>query len=186
MALDAIYKDSKDKMTKAVDGLKQECSRLRTGRATPALLDGVRVEYYGSQIPISQVANVSVPDPKLIVIQPWDANAIAAIEKGIIKSDLGLNPQSDGKIIRVPIPSLTDERRKDLVKLVKKLGEDSKVAIRNIRRQANDTLKAKEKTKEVSEDDSKKGHDQVQKFTDEYIAQVDKMLEAKEKEIMEG
>jgi len=186
MALDAIYKDSRDKMTKAVDSLKQECSRLRTGRATPALLDGVRVEYYGSLTPINQVANVSVPDPKLIVIQPWDTNAIPAIEKGIIKSDLGLNPQSDGKVIRVPIPSLTDERRKDLVKLVKKLGEDSKVAIRNIRRTANDTLKAKEKTKEVSEDDSKKGHDQVQKFTDDYIAQVDKMLEAKEKEIMEG
>jgi ribosome recycling factor len=186
MSLDAIYKDSKDKMNKAVDSLKQEFSRLRTGRATPALLDGVKVEYYGSLTPINQVANISVPDPKMIVIQPWDNNAIAAIEKGIIKSDLGLNPQSDGKVIRVPIPSLTDERRKDLVKLTKKLGEDSKVIIRNIRRTANDTLKAKEKTKEVSEDDSKKGHDQIQKFTDEYIAQVDKMLEAKEKEIMAG
>ena len=186
MSLDAIYKDSKDKMNKAVDSLNQEFSRLRTGRATPALLDGVKVEYYGSLTPINQVANISVPDPKMIVIQPWDNNAIAAIEKGIIKSDLGLNPQSDGKVIRVPIPSLTDERRKDLVKLTKKLGEDSKVIIRNIRRTANDTLKAKEKTKEVSEDDSKKGHDQIQKFTDEYIAQVDKMLEAKEKEIMAG
>jgi len=184
--LDAMYKDSKDKMVKAVDGLKQELSRLRTGRATPALLDGVKVEYYGSLTPINQVANVSIPDPKMIVIQPWDNNAIAAIEKGIIKSDLGLNPQSDGKVIRVPIPSLTDERRKDLVKLIKKLGEDTKVAIRNIRRQVNDTLKAKEKSKEVSEDDSRKGHDQTQKFTDDYIAQVDKMLEAKEKEIMEG
>ncbi len=186
MSLDAIYKDSKDKMGKAVDGLKQEFSRLRTGRATPALLDGVKVEYYGSLTPINQVANISVPDPKMIVIQPWDNNAIAAIEKGIIKSDLGLNPQSDGKVIRVPIPSLTDERRKDLVKMIKKLGEDSKVIIRNIRRTANETLKAKGKTKEVSEDDSKKGLEQIQKFTDEYIAQVDKMLEAKEKEIMAG
>ncbi|MFH1224027.1 MAG: ribosome recycling factor [Pseudomonadota bacterium] len=184
--VEAIYKDSKDKMEKVNTNLKQELSRLRTGRATPALLDGIRVEYYGSLTPLNQVANISVPDPKLIVVQPWDQSAIAAIEKAIIKSDLGLNPQSDGKIIRVPIPALTDERRKDLVKLVKKLGEDSKVTIRNIRRQANDTLKAKEKDKSVSEDESRKGQEHVQKFTDEYISQIDKILEAKEKEIMQG
>ncbi|MEI6080189.1 MAG: ribosome recycling factor [bacterium] len=182
--MDAIYKDVKDKMDKTLAGLKNELSRLRTGRATPALLDGVKVEYYGSLTPVSQVANVSVPDPKLIVIQPWDHGAIAAIEKAIIKSDLGLNPQSDGKIIRVPIPALTDERRKELVKLVKKFGEDSKVTVRNIRRQANESLKAKEKTKEVSEDDSRKGQEQIQKHTDDYITQIDKVLEAKEKEIL--
>lgn len=182
--MEAIYKDAKDKMEKAVSNLKQEFSRLRTGRATPALLDGVRVEYYGSLTPINQVANVSVPDPKLIVIQPWDQNALTAIEKAIIKSDLGLNPQTDGKIIRVPIPALTDERRKDLVKLVKKLSEDSKVSIRNVRRQANESIKAKEKT--VSEDDSKKAQDHVQKQTDDYIAQIDKLMQSKEKEILEG
>ena len=184
--METIYKDLKDKMDKAVHGLKSELSRLRTGRATPALLDGVKVEYYGAMTPINQVGNISVPDPKLIVIQPWDQNAIAAIEKGIIKSDLGLNPQSDGKIIRIPIPALTDERRKDLVKLVKKYGEDSKVSIRNIRRQANESLKAKEKGKEISEDDSRKGQEQTQKHTDDYIVQVDKLVEAKEKEILES
>lgn len=182
--MEAIYKDSKDKMEKGLAGLKNELSRLRTGRATPALLDGVKVEYYGSLTPISQVGNVSVPDPKLIVIQPWDQSAIAAIEKAIIKSDLGLNPQSDGKIIRVPIPALTDERRKELVKLVKKFGEETKVTVRNIRRQANDTLKAQEKSKAISEDDSRKGQEHIQKFTDDYITQIDKVLEAKEKEIL--
>jgi ribosome recycling factor len=184
--MEAIYKDLKDKMEKVISGLKGELSRLRTGRATPALLDGVKVEYYGSMTPISQVGNISVPDPKLIVIQPWDQSAIAAIEKGIIKSDLGLNPQSDGKIIRIPIPALTDERRKELVKLIKKYGEDSRVSVRNIRRQANESLKAKEKAKELSEDDSKKGQDQVQKHTDDYISQIDKVVEAKEKEILES
>ena len=182
--MEAVYKDVKDKMEKAMTGLKSELSRLRTGRATPALLDGVKVEYYGSLTPLNQVANVSVPDPKLIVVQPWDQSAIAAIEKAIIKSDLGLNPQSDGKIIRVPIPALTDERRKELVKLVKKFGEDSKVSIRNIRRQANETLKADEKSKKISEDDSRKGQEQIQKHTDDYISQVDKVLESKEKEIL--
>ena len=184
--MDSIYKDTKEKMEKAVSNLKQEFSRLRTGRATPALLDGVRVEYYGSLTPLNQVANVSVPDPKLIVIQPWDQNALTAIEKAIIKSDLGLNPQTDGKIVRVPIPALTDERRKDLVKLVKKLTEDSKVSIRNIRRLANDNIKTKEKDKSVSEDDSKKGQDHIQKQTDEYIVQIDKLMQSKEKEILEG
>ncbi|HOW16545.1 MAG TPA: ribosome recycling factor [bacterium] len=184
--MEAIYKDTKDKMEKAVISLKQEFSRLRTGRATPALLDGVRVEYYGSLTPLNQVANVSVPDPKMIVIQPWDQNALTAIEKAIIKTDLGLNPQTDGKIIRVPIPSLTDERRKDLVKLVKKQGEDSKVSIRNIRRQANESIKGREKDKAISEDDSKKAQDNIQKQTDEYIAQIDKIMQTKEKEILEG
>jgi len=184
--MEAVYKDLKDKMEKVIGGLKSELSRLRTGRATPALLDGVKVEYYGSMTPISQVGNISIPDPKLIVIQPWDQSAIAAIEKGIIKSDLGLNPQSDGKIIRIPIPALTDERRKEIVKLIKKYGEDSRISIRNIRRQANESLKAKEKGKEIGEDDSKKGQDQVQKHTDDYISQIDKVMEVKEKEILES
>ena len=183
---EAIYKEAKEKMEKAVNNFKQELSRLRTGRATPALLDGIRVEYYGSLTPISQIANISIPDPKLIVIQPWDSSAVSAIEKGIIKSDLGFNPQNDGKIIRVPIPSLTDERRRDIVKLVKKLGEDARVAVRNIRKQVNDALKAKEKEKEIGEDESRRGKEQIQKQTDDFISQVDKLVEAKEKEILTG
>ncbi|MBN1114616.1 MAG: ribosome recycling factor [Oligoflexia bacterium] len=184
--MEEIYRDIKGRMDKAISNFKGEISKLRTGRATPALLDGVRVDYYGALTPLNQVSNISIPDPRLIVIQPWDANAVAAIEKAIIKTDLGLNPQTDGKLIRVPIPALTDERRKDLVKLVKKLGEESKVAVRNLRRQANDTIKTKEKSKEVSEDESRKAQDHVQKFTDEFISQVDKIMEAKEKEILES
>lgn len=176
----------KTKMEKAVSAFKQELSRLRTGRATPALLDGVKVEYYGALTPLNQMANVSVPDPKLIVIQPWDASATSAIEKAIIKSDLGFNPQTDGKIIRVPVPSLTDERRKDMVKHIKKLAEESRVSVRNIRRQANDDIKTQEKAKEISEDDSRKYQDDIQKETNDFISKVDKILESKEKEILEG
>jgi ribosome recycling factor len=184
--MENIYKDTKDKMEKSITSFKQEISRLRTGRATPALLDGIKVEYYGSITPLNQVANISIPEPKMIVVQPWDASSITAIEKGIIKSDLGFNPQSDGKIIRIPIPALTDERRKDLVKHVKKLAEDSRVIIRNIRRQANESIKAKEKSKDISEDDARKSQDQIQKQTDEYIKKLDVILESKEKEILEG
>jgi ribosome recycling factor len=176
----------KTKMEKAVSAFKQELTRLRTGRATPALLDSVQVEYYGSLTPLNQMANVSIPDPKLIVIQPWDASATTSIEKAIIKSDLGFNPQTDGKIIRVPVPSLTDERRKDMVKHVKKLAEESRVSVRNIRRQANDSIKSLEKAKEISEDDSRKHQDDIQKETNDFIVKIDKILESKEKEILEG
>jgi len=184
--MEVIIKDSKSKMSKAVESIKSEFSRLRTGRATPALLDGIKVEYYGALSPLNQVGNISVPDPKMIVIQPWDTTQIQAIEKAIIKSELGLNPQTDGKVIRIPIPDLTDERRRDLVKHIKKIAEESKVSVRNIRRTANDSIKADEKAKKITEDDSKRGQEQIQKVTDEFIAEIDKVVAAKEKEIMQG
>lgn len=183
--MEKLFNDSKSKMNKAIENLKNEFSRLRTGRATPSLLDGIRVEYYGALTPLNQVGNISVPEAKLLIIQPWDTSAIQAIEKAIIKSDLGLNPQTDGKLIRIPIPALTDERRKDLVKHIKKVAEEAKVAVRNIRRQANDDIKAKEKAKLFTEDESKKGTEKVQKLTDEYIKSIDDMTGVKEKEIFQ-
>jgi len=184
--MENIINDSKSKMNKAIDSLKSEYSRLRLGRATPTLLDGIKVEYYGALTPINQVGNISVPEPKLLIIQPWDTTAISAIEKAIIKSDLGLNPQTDGKLIRIPIPALTDERRKDLVKHVKKLAEEARVSIRNIRRQANDEIKALEKNKEISEDASKKEAEKIQKLTDDFIKNIDNVVVLKEKEIIEN
>lgn len=183
--MEKLFNDSKSKMNKAIENLKNEFSRLRTGRASPSLLDGIRVEYYGALTPLNQVGNISVPEAKLLIIQPWDASAIQAIEKAIIKSDLGLNPQTDGKLIRIPIPALTDERRKDLVKHIKKVAEEAKVAVRNIRRQANDDVKAKEKAKQFTEDESKKGTERIQKLTDEYIKNIDDVTGVKEKEIFQ-
>ncbi len=173
-----------EKMTKTVTGLKGELAKVRSGRATPALLDGVRVDYYGSPMPISQVAAVSCPEPRLIQIQPWEMNMLQAIEKAIMIADLGLVPQNDGKIIRVPLPMLTEERRKELVKFTKRLGEDCKIALRNERRDANEEVKKLEKDKKLSADDAKKGAELVQKKTDDFVAEVDKLLAAKEKEIM--
>lgn len=184
--MENIFNESTSKMSKAIDNLKNEFSRLRTGRATPSLLEGIRIEYYGALTPINQVGNISVPEPKLLLIQPWDTTSISAIEKAIIKSELGLNPQSDGKLIRIPIPALTDERRKDLIKHIKKMGEESKIAVRNIRRQANDETKALEKSKEISEDDLKKANDKIQKITDEFIKNIDSVISLKEKEISQG
>jgi ribosome recycling factor len=177
--------DAKEAMEKAIANLEREFNRVRTGRATPAILDGIRADYYGAPTPLNQMASVSVPEPRMILIQPWDATSAPAIEKAILKSDLGLTPQSDGKVIRITIPALTEERRKDLVKVVRKMGEDTKVAVRNARRDANDMLKDFQKEGDISEDDAHKGKDQVQKITDEYVAKVDELLEAKEKEIME-
>lgn len=173
-----------EKMTKTLSNLKGELVKVRTGRATPALLDGVRVDYYGSEMPISQVASVSCPEPRLIQIQPWEQGMLQAIERAILIADLGLNPQNDGKVIRVPLPMLTEERRKELVKFIKKLGEECKIALRNERRDANEEIKKLEKDKKLAADDAKKATDLVQKKTDDFVADVDKVLVAKEKEIM--
>jgi ribosome recycling factor len=173
-----------DKMNQTLTGFKGNLSKVRTGRASPALLEGVRVDYYGTPTPIAQVASVSCPEPRLIVIQPWEANIIPQIEKGILIADLGLNPQNDGKVIRVPLPPLTEERRKDLVKMIKKQGEDAKIALRNERRAANDVLKKLEKDKAITQDELKKSEELVQKKTDDFVTEVDKVLTAKEKEIM--
>jgi ribosome recycling factor len=183
-AFQAIHAEAGVRMQKTIDTLKKDLSRIRTGRASPALLDGLTVDYYGSPMPINQVANISIPDARLIVIQPWEKSMISPIEKAIQASDLGLNPQSDGNLLRLPIPALSEERRLELFKTCKKTGEESKVAIRNVRRDANEKLKKAEKDKEVTQDEAKKGNDEIQKLTDKHIKLVDDTLIAKEKEIM--
>jgi len=180
----SVKKQAEDRMEKAIGSLKRDLATLRAGRATPALLDRVQVEYYGAMTPVNQLANVSTPDTRTLIIQPWDKTSMGAIEKAIMKSDLGLTPANDGSIIRLVIPPLTEERRAELVKLTRKNGEEAKVAIRNIRRDANDDIKKLEKAG-ISEDESRRHQDDVQKFTDKFIAEVDKLLAAKEKEIME-
>jgi ribosome recycling factor len=180
----SVKKNAEERMEKAIGALKKELSSLRAGRATPNLLDRVQVEYYGALTPVNQVASVTISDARTIMIQPWDRSAIGAIEKGILKSDLGLTPTNDGSAIRITIPPLTQERRAELVKTTKKYGEEAKVAIRNIRRDANDDIKKLEKD-QISEDESKRHQDDVQKLTDRYVAEVDKVMSAKEKEIME-
>jgi ribosome recycling factor len=177
---------AKDGMDKGIERLRKELARVRAGRANPALLDDVRVDAYGSMVPLNQVATVSVGDARLLIIKPWDRNSIGSIEKAIINSQLGLNPNSDGVIVRVPIPPLTEERRKQLVKQVKESAEDAKIAIRHGRRDANDLLKSAEKDKEISEDDLKKGLEKVQTLTDGYIKQVDEIVTTKESEILDG
>ncbi len=180
----SVIQDASERMEKAIASLKREMASLRAGRATPSLLDRVQADYYGTPTPVSQMATVTTPDPRTLMIQPWDKSAIDEIEKAIMKSDLGLTPANDGNVIRITIPQLTEERRTELVKLTKKYGEESKVAIRNIRRDANDELKKLEKDS-ISEDESRRYQDEVQKLTDKFIAEVDKVLAAKEKEIME-
>jgi len=172
-------------MTRSIEVLKKDFASIRTGRASLSLLDGILVNYFDTQTPLQQLATLSIPESRQITIQPWDQKIIPDIEKAILKSDLGLTPSNNGKIIRIIIPPLTEERRKQLVKAVKKKAEESKVAIRNIRRDTNDELKNLEKEKQLSEDEAKKLHDEVQKITDTYIAKVDDVLKHKEKEIME-
>jgi len=179
-----VINDAKLKMQRTCDALKAELAKMRTGRASPSILDDIRVEYYGTLAPLNQVSNISVPDARLITIQPWEANMVQVIEKALLKSGLGLTPSHDGKIIRLPIPPLTEERRKELVKYVKKLGEDSKIAVRNIRRDCNEHCKKLEKSEHVSEDELKRGEEQIQKLTDETIKHVDEIVVHKEKEIM--
>lgn len=182
--IENIRKDSKQRMEKAVEVVGQEFTKLHTGKATPALLDGIKIDYYGVNTPLKQVANISAPEPRLLVIQPWDKSMLGEIEKTIMKSDLGFNPNNDGIVIRIPIPQLTEERRKDLVKIAKKIAEDGKVAIRNVRRDANEKLKKSEKSSDISEDEMHTGQEKVQELTDEYTQKIDEMLEHKEKEIM--
>lgn len=180
-----VLRDAGEKMEKSIATLQKDLATLRAGRATPALLDKVLVDYYGVPTPIAQMASISVPEARTLVIQPWDKGTVKDIEKAILKSDLGLTPISDGTVIRLPIPQMTEERRLELVKTVRKKGEECKVAIRNVRRDANDMLKELEKSSEISEDDLKRGQDEVQKVTDKHVKQVDEVIAAKEKEIME-
>lgn len=180
-----IEKKAEDKMEKAIEVLKSELNTLRAGRANPKMLDRIAVDYYGTPTPISQMASISAPEPRMIVIQPWDSKTIPIIEKAIQASDLGINPGNDGRNIRLVIPQLTEERRKDLVKLSKKEGENAKIAIRNIRRTAMDELKAAQKGSKITEDDCKNGEESLQKTTDNKIKKVDEIVKSKEKEIME-
>jgi len=180
-----IKKQAQTKMEKAIQVLKKDLAAIRAGRANPALLDKVVVEYYGADTPLNQVANISTPDPRSLVVQPWDPSILANVEKAIINSDLGLTPNNDGKVIRITIPMLTEERRNELIKVVKKTGEESKVAIRNVRREANDELKKRSKEGEITEDESRRGQDEIQKMTDRYVKEVDQVVSQKEKEMLE-
>jgi ribosome recycling factor len=182
---EAIFTQLQKEMDHSVGALRKELAKLRTGRASTALLEHVVVEYYGATTPLNQVATLSAPEPRLLVIQPYDRSAMGDIEKAILKADLGLTPNNDGKIIRIPIPHLTEERRKELVKHVKKIGEEFRVSLRNHRRLALEHLKESEKKKEITADDFKHGQERVQKITDEFIGRIDKIVKAKEEEVME-
>ncbi|SDW52295.1 ribosome recycling factor [Marininema mesophilum] len=183
--LDTVKKDQTERMEKSIQTLKRDLASLRAGRASPALLDKITVEYYGSEMPINQMANISTPEPRLLLIQPWDKSSLNEIERAIQKSDLGLTPSNDGTLIRIAIPALTEQRRAELVKVAKKTGEEAKVAIRNIRRDANDEVKKLEKDGDISEDEARRAQEEVQKLTDRFIKEADQAVEAKEKEIME-
>ena len=180
-----VKQQANERMTKAIESLRRELAKLRAGRANPAILDRVTVEYYGALTPLNQLATISVPEARLLVIQPFDKSSIADVERAIQKADLGLTPSNDGQLIRIAIPALTEERRKDLVKIVKKSAEETKVAIRNIRRDANDELKKQQKDGELTEDDLRQSTDEIQKLTDQFIANADKEADHKEQEIME-
>lgn len=180
-----LYKEAEEKMSKTISVYKEELQSIRAGRANPTLLDKITVDYYGQITPLKQVGSISSPEPRLLVIQPWDAKLIPVIEKEILKSDLGINPSNDGKVIRLLIPALTEERRKELTKLVKKNGENAKIAVRNIRRDLNEQLKKMEKSKEISEDDKKSAEAEIQKITDKFIEELDLVTKKKEDELME-
>ena len=179
-----VIKEVETKMNGALDVLGREFAAVRTGRASANLLDGIRVDYYGTPTPVNQMASISIPDARTLVIQPWEASQLKAIEKAIMASDLGLTPVNDGKIVRLAMPSPTEERRKQLAKTVHKIAEESRVAVRNLRREANDRLKALAKDKKVSEDEERRSHDQIQKTTDRFITKVDELLKKKEQEIL--
>ncbi len=185
MGTKEIRLDSKERMSKSVDAFTHELGKIRTGRATPALLDSIKVDYYGQRVALNQAATVTVPEPRMIMVQPWEKNMLAEIEREIQKADLGLNPGNDGHVIRVPIPQLSEERRKELVKLVHKFAEEARIAIRNIRRDANDHLKKMEKNHDISEDELSIELDEIQKLTDDYIKQIDEIMSKKEAEVME-
>ncbi len=183
--IDEVLSDARSAMEKAIKALKKEMTKVRTGRASTALLDDVKVEYYGVLTPLSQVATLSVPEARLITVQPWEKNLLPAIEKAIFKADVGLTPSSDGQIIRLPVPALTEERRLEMVKLIKRMAEDARISVRSARREANENLKMLEKEKEITEDEQKRGEKDVQALTDEYIDSIDTVLQAKERELME-
>jgi ribosome recycling factor len=180
-----ILSECREKMNKTIESLKKDFGRIRTGRASTALLDGIKVNCYETQMPLDQVASLSVPESRLITIKPWDPSIISEIEKAILKSELGLTPVNDGKIVRIPIPPLSEARRKDLAKLAKKMAEEGKIAVRNHRREANEMLKELKNEKEISEDDLYRTQDEVQKVTDEFIKKIDELTAEKEKEIIE-
>lgn len=180
-----VLKEAEKSMKKAVDSLQKELAKIRTGRASAAILDDVRVEYYGMDCPLNQVGAINVPEARMLTVTPWEKQMIPAVEKAIQKADLGLNPNSDGEMVRIQIPPLTEERRKEMAKLLKKYGEECKVSIRGARREANDTLKKQVKEKELSEDEEKKLEKQVQQLTDKYVQEADQLVEKKEKEVME-
>lgn len=182
---DSVIREAKEKMDKAVRSFRRQLATVRAGRANPALLDKVQVDYYGSITPLNQLANISAPEARLLVIQPYDKSVIADIEKAILKADLGLSPSNDGDVIRIAIPPLTEERRRELVKIVKKYAEEAKVAVRNARREANDALKKEEKNGEITEDEHRREADEVQKLTDGAVAQIDDIAKDKEQEVME-
>ena len=179
-----MSEDIKSRMQKSITALKSELATIRTGRANAALLDHVRVSYYGSDVPVAQVGNISVPEPRMLVITPWEKSMLGDIEKAILKSDLGLNPSNDGSVVRIVLPELTEERRRDLVKQVKSVGEKARVSVRNIRRDANEEIKRTQKEEGLSEDESKREHDTVQKITDQFITEIDHIIEHKEAEIL--
>jgi ribosome recycling factor len=183
--INEIKTDADTRMKKTLESLKNDLAKIRTGRAHPSLLDSVKVDYYGSEVPLSQVANISILDSRTLSLTPWEKPMVKVIEKAIMASDLGLNPSTTGDLIRIPLPPLTEERRKDLTKVVRKEGEGSKVAIRNIRRDANGSLKELLKEKEIAEDEERKAQDVVQKLTDEHVKKVDELLKVKEKDLME-
>ncbi|MEO6696568.1 MAG: ribosome recycling factor [Gammaproteobacteria bacterium] len=180
-----IKNNATARMQKSLDSLKSELAKLRTGRAHPSLLEHITVEYYGNQVPLSQAANITSSDARTLTVTPWDKNMVQPIEKAILTSDLGLNPATSGAVIRVPLPALTEERRRDMIKVVRAEAEHGRVAIRNVRRDANNELKTLLKDKKISEDDERRAQEEIQKLTDKYIAETDKLLEVKEKELME-
>lgn len=183
--LNKIYAETEDKMKKAIEAVGRELTQVRTGKASPKLLEAVKVDYYGVPTPLKQIATINVPDPKQLVVQPWEKNLVSEIVKAIQKADLGLNPIAEAGIVRVPIPPLNEERRRDMVRLVKKLGEEGKIAIRNIRRDANERMKQAKNDAKITEDDLEKGQKKIQDFTDKYISQLEEILKAKELEVME-
>jgi ribosome recycling factor len=183
--IEDLKKDAEVRMSKSVEALKSELTKLRTGRAHTSLLEHITVEYYGSEVPLSQVANISVADARTLTVTPWEKQMVSVVEKAIMNSGMGLNPASAGEVIRVPLPPLTEERRKDMIRVVRQEGEGARVAIRNIRRDVLGDIKTLLKEKEITEDDERRSHDDIQKITDKYIAQVDKLLEDKEKDLME-
>jgi len=183
--VEALFKDTGGKMARSIEAFKKDLGKIRTGRASFSLLDGIKVDYYGTPTPLPQVGTLSVPESRMITVTPWDTKMVGPIEKAIQASGLGLNPSNDGKMVRIPIPPLTEERRKDLVKVVKKMAEDARIAVRNIRRESLEKVKEKEKKKEISEDEMKRWQDRVQKETDSYVKKIEEILKAKEQEIME-